>query len=79
MLPNIPCIPSLIIQIIPAILRVRQEKVPQIKIPRISNIVFEIIYHENYFDIPEVSKINKNNRNPLSFSSYRLIMHQSKI
>lgn len=79
MLPNIPCIPSLIIQIIPAILRVRQEKVPQIKIPRISNIVFEIIYHENYFDISKVSKINKNNRNPLSFSSYRLIMHQSKI
>lgn len=56
MLPNIPCIPSLIIQIIPAILRVRQEKVPQIKIPRISNIVFEIIYHENYFDISKVNQ-----------------------
>lgn len=56
MLLNIPCIPSLIIQIIPAILRVRQEKVPQIKIPRISNIVFEIIYHENYFDISKVNK-----------------------
>lgn len=56
MLPNIPCIPSLIIQIIPAILRVRQKKVPQIKIPRISNIVFEIIYHENYFDISKVNQ-----------------------